>query len=138
MQSLFQVAAVALVLGWDWRPAQVPAGPNIIAGPMASLLAASTDLGPAHSKQVHLTDALPDHLRPDALTGWTEKHGLSLRWRPGDDWAIVQGAPHKIADAFGVVAALAALTAFLGVGLACALALPSPHAHAQRAEMTHA
>ena len=28
--------------------------------------------------------------------------GLSLRWRSGDDWAIVDGAPTKIADAFGV------------------------------------
>jgi len=28
--------------------------------------------------------------------------GLSVRWRPGDDWAIVQGAPTKIAGAFGV------------------------------------
>jgi FSR family fosmidomycin resistance protein-like MFS transporter len=43
-----------------------------------------------------------------------------------------------LADAYGIVAALAALTAFLLVGLGCALALPSPREHARLAEMTHA
>ena len=96
------VAAVALVLAFGWRPAPVPAASNVITGPMAALLASSTDLGPALTSQVQLTVALGDHLRPDALIGWTAKNGLSVRWRPGDDWAIVHGPPTKVAAAFGV------------------------------------
>ncbi|HEY5152226.1 MAG TPA: S53 family peptidase [Mycobacterium sp.] len=90
------------MLALDRRPAPAPAASNVISGPYASLLAASTDLGPAHTARVQLTVALRDHRRPDALTGWTAMQGLSLRWRSGDDWAIVDGAPTKIADAFGV------------------------------------
>ena len=94
---LVLVAVVALVPAVDRRPTPAPAASNVISGPYASLLAASTDLGPAHTEQVQLTVALRDHRRPDVLTGWTAMHGLSVRWRPGDDWAIVQGAPTKIA-----------------------------------------
>jgi kumamolisin len=95
------VAAGVLVLASDLRvtPADVPAD---IGGPFALLLAASTDLGPARSGDVQLTLTLRDSTRPDALIGWADKHGLSLRWRPSDQWAIVAGAPKAVADAFEV------------------------------------
>ena len=69
---------------------------------MASLLASSTDLGPANSGPVQLTVALHDHSDPDALISWSDRHGLSVRWRPGDNWAIVDGPPNKVAAAFAV------------------------------------
>ncbi len=96
------VAAVALVLAFGWRPAPAPVGSNVITGPMASLLASSTDLGPARAAKVQLTVAIRDHRRPAELIGWTAQRGLAVRWQSGDDWAIVEGAPSKVADAFGV------------------------------------
>ncbi len=42
-----------------------------------------------------------------------------------------------LVDHLGVRAALAVLSALLVAGLGCALALPSPHEHAQLAEMAH-
>jgi kumamolisin len=95
------IAAGVLVLASDLRvtPAGVPA---VIGGPFALLLAASTDLGPARSGDVQLTVTLRDSARPDVLIGWADKHGLSLRWRPSHQWAIVAGAPKAVADAFAV------------------------------------
>lgn len=95
-------AAVAVVLACDWRPHPAAVAPDVITGPMASLLASSTDLGPANSGPVQLTVALHDHFRPDALISWSDRHGLSVRWRPGDNWAIVDGPPNKVAAAFAV------------------------------------
>jgi kumamolisin len=100
--ALVLVAAAALVLASDWRPAPAPEAADVIVGPYASLLASSTDLGPAHTMPVQLTVALRGHRRPDALIRWTGQQGLSMRWRPGEDWAIVDGASTKIADAFRV------------------------------------
>ena len=34
--------------------------------------------------------------------GWASSRGLSVRWRPGEEWAIVEGAAPDVADAFGV------------------------------------
>ena len=34
--------------------------------------------------------------------GWAATRSLSIRWRPGDDWAIVEGAAGDVARAFGV------------------------------------
>lgn len=94
--------AVALLPLGDRRPNPAPVAAKVITGPMASLLSNSTDLGPAHSGPVQLTAALHEHRRPDSLIGWSARRGLSVRWRPGDDWAIVEGAPVKVAQAFGV------------------------------------
>ncbi len=33
---------------------------------------------------------------------WAEQQGLSVRWRPGDSWAIVEGKPAAVAGAFDV------------------------------------
>lgn len=77
-------------------------GTNLIQGPYASLLAASTDLGPARPQQIQLTAALAGHQRPDDLIDWTHDRGLTVSWRPSDDWAIVEGNPDAIARAFDV------------------------------------
>ena len=59
---------------------------------------------------------------------------MGAAWGVG---ALLVAPIGALADAFGVRAALAALSAFLLLGLACALALPSPREHAQLAELTH-
>lgn len=75
-------------------------GPAEIAGPYAHLLAASTDLGPADGGPVQLTVTLDGS--PEALTSWARERGLSVRWRHGDTWAIVEGPPADMAAAFEV------------------------------------
>ena len=50
-----------------------------------------------------LTVELHDARRPDALMTWASGNTLSVRWRPGDNWAILEGAPTDVADSFGVM-----------------------------------
>jgi kumamolisin len=95
-------AVVLLVAASDLRVWPGADQPQLVAGPFAYLLAASTDLGPAKSDQVQLTVSLHDARRPDALLDWARTNDLSVRWRPGDDWAILAGAPANVADSFGV------------------------------------
>ena len=102
MLRLPAVFVAVLMLVLLARPAPVPVPANVIVGPLASLLADSTDLGPAHEGHAQLTVALRDHRRPGALLGWTGENGLSVRWRTGDDWAIITGSPRELADALGV------------------------------------
>lgn len=77
-------------------------GPPFINGPMRLLLDASTDLGPAQGTQVQLTASLHDARRPETLIGWARDHDLTVRWRPGDDWAILTGTPGAVSHAFDV------------------------------------
>lgn len=90
-------AAVPVLTDLRQRPAS-----RVITGPYASLLADSTDLGPAKTDHVQVTAALrrPDH--PDALAGWARPRGLSVRWTAGRAWAIVEGAPAAVGAAFDV------------------------------------
>lgn len=76
--------------------------PHAITGPYASLLAASSDLGPAREGRIQLTAALRQSARPGALMGWSRRLGLSVRWRPGDNWAIIEGKPAVVERALGV------------------------------------
>ena len=99
---LVLVTVGVLVLASDLRVTPMPATSPMIDGPYSLLLGASTDLGPSHSGPVQLTATLHDSTRPDALIGWAGQHGLSVRWRTGDPWAIVEGEPGRVADAFGV------------------------------------
>ena len=95
---VINTAAVGLLVyrgGQADRPAR-------IAGPFAALLADSTDLGPAQGAHVELTAALRAETEPHGLMQWARAHDLSVRWRPGDAWAIVQGAPSAVGAAFGV------------------------------------
>jgi kumamolisin len=81
------------------HPAATPAA-EIITGPYASLLAASDDLGPAHRDRVHLTASLRKPSSPEALKSWARQRDLSVRWRPGDRWATLGGAPAAVGAAF--------------------------------------
>nr|WP_232004728.1 S53 family peptidase [Mycobacterium sp. ACS1612] len=89
------------VLVSDLRPT-VSGTSGLISGPYAYLLASSTDLGPSHRADTQLTAALSDTSRPDALYGWAGDNGLDVRWRPGDEWAVVEGAAERVAKAFDV------------------------------------
>ncbi|BBY44432.1 S53 family peptidase [Mycolicibacterium celeriflavum] len=76
--------------------------PALIAGPYAALLASSTDLGPSGAADAQITVTLDGTGRPDALIDWSEARTLSVRWRPGDRWAIVEGAAADLGRALGV------------------------------------
>ncbi len=92
----------ALVLASGLRVPSEPAAPASIGGPYALLLGASTDLGPARDRPVQLTAALRDTTAPASLLEWAPEHGLQVRWRSGDPWAIIEGPPHVVSSAFGV------------------------------------
>jgi kumamolisin len=91
-----------LALASDLRSTPSAGTPGFIEGPFASLLASSTDLGPARGDHVQLTAMLHDHTRPDALISWAGQHGLAVQWRTSDGWAVLEGTPDHVADAFGV------------------------------------
>lgn len=76
---------------------------NLIDGPYARLLAESADLGPAHTERVQLTAALKRAVEPVRLTDWAATRGLSVRWRAGDTWAILEGRPDAVAGALNIV-----------------------------------
>lgn len=76
--------------------------PPPITGPFAALLAESTDLGPARSAPVRLTAALFGSHRPGSLIAWAQRHGLSVRWRSGDSWSLIEGSPAEVSAALGV------------------------------------
>lgn len=78
------------------------AGATRITGPFARLLAQSTDLGPARNRPVRVTAELIRPATPVNLTRWAAGHGLSVHWRDGDGWAILEGRPDAVAGAFGV------------------------------------
>jgi kumamolisin len=101
---LLALAAVCLVLVgvFDLRDWPTPGRAAVVGGPLALLLASSTDLGPARGDQVQVTVELRDTGRPSALMAWASSNALSVRWRPGDNWVILQGAPAAVAHSFGV------------------------------------
>ena len=93
-------AASLLVLDAHWAPAPEPA--STIDGPYANLLASSTDLGPSQLDRAQLTVGLRGSARPEPLQRWAASKGLDVRWQPGEEWAIVEGAPPDVAEAFDV------------------------------------
>ncbi|WP_165827480.1 S53 family peptidase [Mycolicibacterium sp. GF69] len=76
--------------------------PAAIPGPYAALLASSVDLGPSGSTHVQTTLTFTGPGRPEAMMAWADARNLAVRWRPGDRWAIVEGAAADVARAFGV------------------------------------
>ncbi|MCV7423976.1 peptidase S53 [Mycobacterium yunnanensis] len=95
------IAGVTVLIS-DHR-SEPPARPAVtIAGPYANLLASSDDLGPSRLDHAQLTVGLRESTRPDPLLHWAATKGLDVRWQSGEDWAIVEGAPHVVADAFDV------------------------------------
>lgn len=93
-------AASLLVLDAHWAPTHEPE--STIDGPYANLLASSTDLGPSQLDQAQLTVGLRGSARPEPLQRWAASKGLDVRWQPGEEWAIVEGAPPDVAEAFDV------------------------------------
>jgi kumamolisin len=100
--AVIAAVVLALVAGSGLSGQSAEGSGAIIAGPYASLLAASRDLGPSHADDAQLTVALPAHTRPDALFDWAEARRLGVRWQPGNPWAIVHGAAESVARAFDV------------------------------------
>jgi kumamolisin len=100
--STLLAAGLLLLAGSDLPTTGSHSQSPIVGGPLHWLLASSTDLGPAHANQIQLTVALLDDRRPDTLMAWARNNALSVRWRPGDDWAILVGAPTDVATAFAV------------------------------------
>lgn len=94
------MVAVSVLFTAD-RPTPAVAA-DVIGGPYARLLAESTDLGPARSGVVQLTAALYRGAEPVRLRHWAQQHGLTMSWRSGDDWAVIEGTPRAVAEAFGV------------------------------------
>lgn len=92
-------AAALVVLAADRT---TPALRNAIDGPYARMLAAAADLGPARSSRVKLTAMLREPSAPVQLDRWGHAVGLSVRWRPGDNWAVIEGSPQSVGAAFGV------------------------------------
>ncbi|MEV0670864.1 S53 family peptidase [Mycobacterium sp. NPDC050441] len=105
-RALLALILFSALLVSDLRATPAPGGtaygPTHIAGPYAQLLSASTDLGPAENRSAQLTMTLHSADRPAALFGWAQEHSLSIRWRPGDTWAIAEGQSADLATAFGV------------------------------------
>jgi kumamolisin len=93
------LAAVAGLAPWSADHPGVTESPDVIGGPYARLLAQAADLGPARPQQVQLTAALHRPARPANLTDWARQHSLSVRWRDGDSWAIVEGQSQAVAQA---------------------------------------
>ena len=97
------VAGLVLAVGCaPPRPEPAPQRPTVISGPYAALLEGSADLGPSHDRHVQLTAALHRAAEPGALMDWAGKRALSVRWRPGQRWAVVEGPAGAVASAFGV------------------------------------
>lgn len=99
------VAASVMVLVSDLRASSLPTRANagdVIAGPYSYLLASSTDLGPSHNDNAQLTVALHEASRPAGVFDWAHSNGLSVRWKPGQPWAVLEGAAQQVADAFDV------------------------------------
>lgn len=98
------VVATLVLFGGDRpaTPASADENGDLIPGPYARLLETATDLGPARGERVQLTAALRRAARPARLERWAAPRGLQVRWRDGDDWAIVEGSPSAVSEAFGV------------------------------------
>lgn len=94
-------AAAALTVFAADDPRTPPDG-HRINGPYARLLAEAADLGPADSGTVYVTAELFRGAAPSALGAWARDHDLAVRWRAGDNWAVIEGGPSAVAQAFAL------------------------------------
>lgn len=108
LAAALTVTATACTTGRHTRSGAPPAGAVHVsqagegaAGPLAWLLAASTDLGPSR-RPVGLVVSLQRHARPVRLLRWARAHELTAGWQRGDGWASVSGRAPRVAAAFGV------------------------------------
>jgi len=100
--AIAAVAVAAAVPAGCAQPPPPPRQPVVIDGPYAALLDASADLGPSRDEHVQITAALHDSAKPGTLMEWARQRALSVRWRPGQSWAVVEGSAGAVAAAFGV------------------------------------
>ena len=96
------VAGSALIIASAMTAGCAPHSSAVITGPFASMLTSSANLGPSRAGDAQLTVTLPSSARPDDLMDWAGERNLGVRWRPGDEWAIVEGAAGDVARAFDV------------------------------------
>lgn len=73
-----------------------------VSGPYGDLIASSIDLGPAGDERVQLTAALYTAARPERLFEWSVDKGLTVRWRDGDAWAVLEGPASAVSAAFEI------------------------------------
>lgn len=96
------VAASALIVASDLTVGCAQSTSAVIPGPFAAMLASSTNLGPSQAGDAQITVALPNPANPGGLTEWASAQGLSVRWHPGDGWAVIEGTAGALARAFDV------------------------------------
>jgi kumamolisin len=96
------ILILALGLRMTTQATQPPDEQAPITGPVAWLLAASTDLGPARNERISVAAALHHRSRPEALIGWASSRHLSVHTEADADWAYVEGAAVDVAKAFSV------------------------------------
>jgi kumamolisin len=70
-----------------------------VTGPVAWLLSASTDLGPARRRQISVAAELRNSARPQTLSEWATDRHLTVHWERGADWAYIEGTPADVAAA---------------------------------------
>jgi kumamolisin len=102
---LVLIATGLLVLALGLRsagPTRLSDEQSRITGPVAWLLTASTDLGPARRKQISITAALHRSARPQALIEWATGRHLTVHWQPAAAWAYIEGTPADVAGALKV------------------------------------
>ena len=73
------LAAAVLVVVAGIRAASMSDNPAVIGGPLALLLASSTDLGPSRDHSAQLTVTLSDSAHPETLIEWARAHGMGVR-----------------------------------------------------------
>lgn len=96
--SALSVTAAVMVAD---QPAAL-AYPNAIGGPYGRLLAEATDLGPTRFDRIQVTAALHQETEPVGLIRWAGQRRLSVRWKDGNSWAVIEGDASAMADALGV------------------------------------
>lgn len=104
LRSAAVLATALLGLTAAAGPPMVPTarGGDVITGPYAHLLAASQNLGPSAAEDAQLTVTLATAHRPGTLIHWAAARGLTVRWQPGEAWAVVAGAAERLSAAFDV------------------------------------
>lgn len=96
------VAVVVALVTLSGDRLSPPPRPAVIDGPYARLLAESADLGPSGFDTARVTVALQRNSEPVQLAAWARSHDLSLQWRQGEDWAVLNGRPAAMSSALGV------------------------------------
>jgi kumamolisin len=71
-------------------------------GSWGTLLALSTDLGPAKAQSVDVLVTLKSSHRPVIFERWARSNDLKVTWYTGEDFAVLSGPASSIGSALGV------------------------------------